>query len=149
MKKSTLIMIALIYVASIVIISVFGLKAVVYDEVIPVTKIECLNETDEKTTVKVDSKGKKLITIDYTEPGDEVTLTGTMVQLFWRVLPDNATTKDVRFVYNTELARVKFVKNNEGKELGLILFTGKVKLDVQIVSTDGTRVYQDVTIWVK
>lgn len=149
MKKSTLIIIALIYVASIVIISVFGLKAVVFDEVIPVTKIECLNETDEKTTVKVDSKGKKLITIDYTEPGDEVTLTGTMVQLSWRVLPDNATTKDVRFVYNTELARVKFVKNNEGKELGLILFTGKVKLDVQIVSTDGTRVYQDVTIWVK
>lgn len=149
MKKSTLIVIALIYVASIVIISVFGLRAMVFDEVIPVTKIECLNETDEKTTVKVDSKGKKLITIDYTEPGDEVTLTGTMVQLSWRVLPDNATTKDVRFVYNTELTRVKFVKNDEGKELGLILFTGKVKLDVQIVSTDGTRVYQDVTIWVK
>ena len=51
MKKSTLIMIAIVYIASIVLISLFGMKSVVYNEVIPVTKIECLNETDSKTEV--------------------------------------------------------------------------------------------------
>ena len=43
MKKSTLIVIAIIYIASIVVISVFGLKMVIWDVVIPVKSIECLN----------------------------------------------------------------------------------------------------------
>ena len=59
MKKSTLIIIGLIYIASIVVISVFGLKAVVYRPVIPVTKVECLNESDEFTTVSVNNEGLK------------------------------------------------------------------------------------------
>ena len=147
MKKATVILIGIIYLASIVIISIFGLKAVIYDEVIPVTSIECLNETDEKTEVKLDVDGNKIIKIKYEEPGDPETLTGTMVQLSWRVLPDNATNKEVRFVYNTNLTRVNFVKDENGRELGLILFTGKVVLDVSIVSTDGTKVIEKVTIW--
>lgn len=148
MKKATLIVIGIIYLASIVIISVFGLKSVIYNEVIPVTSIECLNETDENSTVTI-SDGKKLIKVPFTEPGDPETLTGTMVQLTWRVLPDNATTKNVRFVYDTNLTRVNFIKDDEGNELGLILFTGPTLLDVKIVSTDGTRVFEEVTIWVR
>jgi len=71
-----------------------------------------------------------------------------MLQLLWRVLPDNASNKEIRFVYNENLTRATFIKNNDGKELGLILFSGKVKLDLSIVSTDGTRVTEDITIWV-
>ena len=149
MKKSTLIVIGIIYIASIVIISVFGLKAVVWDVVTPVTAIECLNETDDKCTV-TEEDGKKFIKIKFDEPGklENGVPTGTMLQLYWRVLPDNATNKEVRFVYNTELTRVNFIKNNDGTELGLILFSGKVKLDLSIVSTDGTRVVEDIIIWV-
>lgn len=149
MKKSTLIVIGIIYIASIVIISVFGLKAVVWDVVTPVTAIECLNETDDKCTV-TEEDGKKFIKIKFDEPGklENGVPTGTMLQLYWRVLPDNATNKEVRFVYNTELTRANFIKNNDGTELGLILFSGKVKLDLSIVSTDGTRVVEDIIIWV-
>ena len=43
MKKSTLMVIGIIYIASIVVISVFGLKTVIWDVVIPVKSIECLN----------------------------------------------------------------------------------------------------------
>ena len=39
MKKATLIIIGVIYIASIVLISVFGLKSVIYEEKIPVTHI--------------------------------------------------------------------------------------------------------------
>ena len=121
-----------------------------WDVVVPVTSIECLNETDDKATVEETADGKKFIKIKYGEPGsiEDGIPTGTMLQLEWRVLPDNATTKKVRFVYNTELTRVNFVKNDNGEELGLILFTGKVKLSLQIVSTDGTRVVEEVDIWV-
>lgn len=150
MKKSTLLVIGILYIASIVAISVFGLKTVIWDVVIPVKSIECLNKSDDHADVSLTDDGKKFIKIKYEEPGviEDGIPKGTMLQLLWRVLPDNATNKEVRFVYNTELTRVNFVKNNDGKELGLILFTGKVKLDLQIVSTDGTRVVEDVVIWV-
>ena len=146
MKKTTMILIGIIYVASIVIISIFGLKSVVYNEVIPVTEITCLNETDEKTEVSVQN-GQKIIKIKYTEPGDEETLTGTMVQLSWRTLPDNASNKDVKFVYNTSQDVATFIKDEQGKELGLILFTGKVMLNIKIMATDGSKVYTDVIVW--
>ncbi len=146
MKKATIILIAIVYLASIVIISIFGMKSVVYDEIIPVTEIQCLNKTDEKTEVTT-SGNRKLIKVKYTTPGDAESLTGTMVQLMWRVLPDDATTKGVKFVYDENLTRATFVKDEAGNELGLILFTGKVVLNVRIMSTDGSRVYTDVTIW--
>lgn len=150
MKKSTLLVIGILYIASIVAISVFGLKTVIWDVVIPVKSIECLNKSDDHADVSLTDDGKKFIKIKYEEPGviEDGVPKGTMLQLLWRVLPDNATNKEVRFVYNKDLTRVNFVKNNDGKELGLILFTGKVKLDLQIVSTDGTRVVEDIVIWV-
>lgn len=145
MKKSTLIMIAIVYIASIVIISIFGMKSVVYNEVIPVTKIECLNVTDDKTEVEYDGD-TKVISVQYKKPGNAENLTGTMVQLSWRVLPDNASNKKVKFVYN-QTTRAEFVKDEAGNEVGLILFTGKVVLNIKIMSTDGTQVFEEIVVW--
>ena len=145
MKKSTLIMIAIVYIASIVIISIFGMKSVVYNEVIPVTKIECLNVTDDKTEVEYDGD-TKVISVQYKKPGNAENLTGTMVQLSWRVLPDNASNKKVKFVYN-QTTRADFVKDEAGNEVGLILFTGKVVLNIKIMSTDGTQVFEEIVVW--
>lgn len=151
MKKATLMIIGIIYIASIVLISIFGLKSVMYEEIIPVTHIECINETDEFSTVKT-VNNKKRIELKYEEPGtiENGVPTGTILQLYFRVLPDNATNKEVRFVYNTDLTRVTFVKNEKtGKDTGLILFTGKCVLDVKIVATDGSKIEENITIWVK
>ena len=63
MKKSTLILIMIIYVASIVVINFFGLNVKVYNEVINVTSVECINETDEKANVVINDKGIKEIRI--------------------------------------------------------------------------------------
>ena len=145
MKKSTLIMIAIVYIASIVVISIFGMKSVVYNEVIPVTKIECLNVTDDKTEVEYDGD-TKVISVQYKKPGNAENLTGTMVQLSWRVLPDNASNKKVKFVYN-QTTRAEFVKDEAGNEVGLILFTGKVVLNIKIISTDGTQVFEEIVVW--
>lgn len=145
MKKSTLIMIAIVYIASIVLISLFGMKAVVYNEVIPVTKIECLNETDSKTEVYY-SGDMKVIKVKFTEAGNAETLKGTMVQLTYRVLPDNASNKNIKYVY-TENNRVEFVKGEDGREVGLVLIKGQVVLKVKIMAMDGSKVYTEVVIW--
>lgn len=141
-----MILIAIVYLVSIVFISIFGMKFVIFNSVIPVASIECLNNETDNILV-VDGK-KKLIKVKFDQPADVNTLSGTMLQLEWRVLPDNASNKDVKFVYNTNLTRVNFVKDESGRELGLILFSGVVVLDVRIMSTDGSRIFTDVTIWV-
>ena len=145
MKKSTIILIGIIYIAAIVFISVFGLNAKVYNEVIPVLSVECVNQSDENTIVK-DYNGKKLIRVHYTEPGNAETLEGTMVQLLYRVLPDNASNKRVKYIYNTDLTRIHFVKDEKGNDLGLVLFTGTGIFNVRIMAVDGSQRHTDVVI---
>lgn len=146
MNKSTVLIIAVIYFASIVFISIFGMTSVVYNTVIPVTEISCLNESDKNTEVEY-SGDKKLIKIKFESVGNVENLTGTMVQLNWRVLPDNASNKNVKFIYDQNTTRAEFIKDEGGNELGLILFLGKAVLNVRIMSTDGSRVYEDVVVW--
>lgn len=145
MKKAVMIIIGIVYLASIVIISIFGMRSVVFNEIIPVSKIECINVTDDKINVS-EENNIKIIKIKYDKPANTETNEGTMVQLEWRVLPDNATTKDVKFVYDPS-PRATFATDEAGREVGLILFTGKVVLPVKIMSTDGSRVYAELTIW--
>ncbi len=147
MKKSTLIIILIIYIASIAVINFFGMTAKVYNEIINVTKVECINETNDRVEVKINSEGKKILKVKYEEPANEENLTGTMLQLAWHVYPDNATKKDVQFVFNRNNDHVKFYKDEKGRETGLILFTGKAMLDVKIMSTDGTKTYTTVLVW--
>ena len=145
MRKSTIIIIAIIYIASIVAISMFGLRAKIFKEVIPVTSVECVNTTDEKTIVE-EMNGKTIINIKYDGPGDPVTLQGTMVQLYYRVLPDNASNKRVKYVYNDTLTRLQFVTDENGNQLGLILFSGIGIFNIRIMATDGSPHYADVVI---
>lgn len=147
MKKINLIVIGIVFVASVVLISIFGMKIVIYNGVVPVTKIECLNQSDDKTTVSEISSGK-LIKIKFTTPGNKTDLSGTILQLVYRVYPDNATNKKVKFVYNRELTRVQMATDENGNELGLFLFSGTCYFTVQIMATDGSGLYDTVTIWV-
>lgn len=148
MNKATVILIAVIYVASIVFISLFGMRAIVYIEVVPVTRVECINTTDEKVTV-YESNGTKVLSLPFTTPGEinqYGNAEGTYLQLYWRVYPDNASNKEVRFVYNTDLTRFEFVKDGEGNDLGLILFNGPTTFSLSIMATDGTRVSDTILI---
>ena len=104
MKKSTIIMIAIVYIASIVFISLFGMRAIIFEEVIPVTKVECINVSDERVTV-TESNGSKVLNIPFTEPGtldENGSPQGTFVYINVRVYPDNATNQNIIFVYNED-----------------------------------------------
>jgi hypothetical protein len=88
MKKSVIILIAIIYVASIALVSFFGLKFKVFEEVVPVESVEILDENlkpgnenfDFYTVIELDSEGKGRYQIKY------------------RVHPDNATNQEVDFI---------------------------------------------------
>lgn len=146
MKKSTLIIIIIIYIASIPIINLFGMNVKLYNAKVNVSAIECLNETDENCTV-TENNGKKTLKVKFTEAADPVNLTGTMLQLNWRVAPDNATVKDVEFVIRGNKDHIEMYKDAEGNGTGLILFSGKAMVNIDIVSTDGTKVLTTVLVW--
>lgn len=145
MKKTTLIIIGLIYVASIVLVSMFGLNAIVYKKIIPVLSIECVNETIGDVQVD-DSKVKKVIKIQYTDPGDIESLTGTILQLEFRVLPDNASDKSIRYIYDREsYPQVQF-HQIDGRETGAIVFTGPAMFTLKIVAGDNSGVSTEILI---
>ncbi len=139
MKKSTLIIIGVIYIASIVIISVFGLVPKIYRKVYPVTKIECLNETDEKTIVRKNGDEFTII-VKFTEPANANDMSGTILQLRWRVYPDNATDNNVQFIYDKTRKNFQFVQDESGRELGTVLFFAPATFNLTILAADGSGV---------
>lgn len=123
MKKSVIILIGIIYIASIVFISFFGMKMVLYNETVYVEKVECINDD-----IKENSSGEKYIILNYEE--------GLVYQIRWRVYPDNASNKEVEFVYD------KQNKMAEINAFGAVIFKPMTRtntLSVQIRSTDGTN----------
>lgn len=162
MKKATIMIIGIIYVASIVIISIFGLKSLGYIKIIPVTSIEFSYIENENITETTGSNGEKVIKIKYGEPGIEKPPSGTMLQFTPHVYPENASDKKVKYVFadvlnvdvllpNGEVnkdARVKSIKNEDGTDLGLFLFTGKVIFTIEIKAIDGQGASTEVKVWV-
>ena len=145
MKKSTLVIIAIVYVASIIFISFFGMKYKVYNEFFPVTEILILNEKDERTYIGETSAGEMLIATPFTKPANKEDISGTMIQLMWKVVPDNATIKDVQFIYE-ENPLVEFYETENGEKTGLVLFYGRTNIYVKIMSTDKRRIVTEVVL---
>lgn len=145
MKKANIIIVAVIYVASIALISFFGMEIAVLDPIVPVTEIQCINEEDNFTTIG-ELRGNMLITLTFTTAGNAADLSGTILQLYWRVYPDNASNSEVKFVYDTTNTSVTFITDSDGRQTGTILFASKTIIDVDIVATDGTKVSTTITI---
>ncbi len=148
MNKAVLIMIGICYVASILLISIFGMQVVVLNNVVPVTKVTCTNETDPANNVRVDrASGETKIYVTFTEPGDEASMTGTMLFLTYDVAPDNASSRRVRFEYDRDkYTQVKFITDQDGNELGLIMFQSPVLFRLTLVAMDGSNQSDSVLI---
>ena len=128
MKKSVVILIGIIYVASIALVSFFGLQAKMYNEKIYVERIEILNsdvrEKDDKKFVAIlpDDNGERKYQINY------------------RVYPDNATNSKVDFVYDTQNTNVSVDEN------GVVTFKKRGAVIVQIMATDGSGIITEIEI---
>lgn len=121
MKKSVVIIIALIYVASVALVSFFGLQFKVFEEVIPVERIEITNEGQkyhdrygDYYVLYPNEKGEWRIKIDY------------------RVYPENASNTKVDFAYEeVDCATVD--------EYGVVTFSEPGTLKVIIIAKDGSN----------
>ena len=134
MKKSTVILIALIYVASIAIVGFLGLEAKFYNDVIYPESIEILSE------YKVDNKtGNKYITL-ISNGGDNKTL-----QLESRILPDNASDKKIIYKLAPDCTTATI------DESGLLTFITESKnpisVKVYIYSNQNTTISDQILVY--
>lgn len=131
MKKSVITIIALIYVASVALVSFFGLQYKVFEEVVPVERVEITNEGQKPSAtfgdyivIEPNEKGERRIKIDY------------------HVYPDNASNTTVDFAYEqVDCASVD--------EYGVVTFSAPGVLKVTIIATDGTNAQDSITIIAK
>ena len=129
MKKSVIVLIAIIYVAAIGLVSFYGLKFKVFEEIIPVESVELLN-----TGLKVNDKGETYVVIRPDEKGRR------QYQLEYRVRPDNATDTKVRFEISSASGTATV------SETGLVVFEKTDTAKVFIIAADGSNAEVAITI---
>ncbi len=129
MKKSVVIIIALIYIASVALVSFFGLQFKVFDEVIPVETIEITNEGQKSSeqfgnylVIYPNEKGELRVKIDY------------------HVYPENASNTTVDFAYEQ-------IEGITVDEYGVVTFpSAGGSLKVRVIATDGSNVEDTILI---
>ena len=135
MKKSVIILIAIIYVASIALVSFFGLKFKVFEEVVPVESVKILDENlkpgnenfDYYTVRELDENGKGRYQIQY------------------RVYPDNATNQEVDFILTPMNSGDSSVPATID-ENGVVQFDRQGAVIVSVIARDATGEDAEVSI---
>ena len=135
MKKSVIILIGIIYLASIALVSFFGLKFKVFEEIIPVERVEILDDTlkpgnenfDFYKVIELDSDGKGRYQIKY------------------RVYPDNATNQEVDFILTPMNSGDDSVPATID-ENGVVIFDKQGAVIVSVVARDSTGEDSEVSI---
>ncbi len=131
MKKSVIILIALIYVASVALVSFFGLQFKVFEEVIPVERVEITNEVDDHN----DTWGDYIVINQPNEKGE------VRYQINYRVYPENATNTKVSFSYQAKPEDCATID-----EFGVVSFTKPGMIKVFVITTDGGDAQDTITI---
>ncbi len=129
MKKSVVIIIALIYVLSVITVTLFGLQHKSFNEIIYVSQVEII-----EPNASFDQNGGKYIRITPDESG------GGQYQLVWEVTPENATNTAVTFNYDKQKSYVTVDEN------GLVTFTGQGAITITVTAADGTSQSDSIQI---
>ena len=131
MKKSVVILILVIYLASVALVSFFGLQYKTFDEIIYTEKIEFLNDD-----IKTMDDGSLYAVVKQDES------TGLWVyQIKYRVYPDNATNSEVEYIYDKQKPGVTVDTTT-----GVVTFEERGALKVTIKPKDGTDISATVTL---
>ena len=128
MKKSVVILIALIYIASIALVGFFGLKFKVFEEIVYVSSIEFLNDDIQDAPEGIEDFDCYVV-ISPDENGNR------KYQIEYRVFPDKATKKGVIFSYDEASAAVAGITVDE---YGVVTFSGQGAITIQLIPEDGS-----------
>ena len=137
MKKSTIILIGLIYLVSIILVGVYGLQYKQFHQIVYATSVEVTNTPDKKATVQ--STGEEIKTY-FVYKNAETGL--RQFQIDWRIEPiETVTNKNVKFVY----------EDGHGytvSETGLVQFEkGGVVANIKVVPADGSNCSDVIKIY--
>ena len=139
MKKSVIILIGIIYVASIFVVGFFGMQIKAFNTIIYITDIEC---TNEEVVTKID--GTKEIKFDYDANKDDME---NSIILTYAVYPSNATAKGKDAVELFCDETHKLIRNEMWAVDGLtITFRSKGALTFYLKSLDGSNVIETINI---
>lgn len=132
-------LILVIYVASVAVIGVFGMKSVLYDEKIYIEKITCINEEAKDVEETIDGRTVTIqrVIIDYKESEE------TTFWIQWRVFPEDASFRRVEFVSGNEK-----VATVDGQ--GIVRFIKKGTVTIYINALDGSKIQGivNITAWI-
>ncbi|MDD4291806.1 MAG: hypothetical protein PHX51_06215 [Clostridia bacterium] len=96
MKKSVILVILVIYVISVVVVGYLGIKMKAYDEVVYAERIAVISDgvdVTQNTNTQYTDEGYPLIKIPF-----DVNKGVAVYQIEYRIYPDNATIKTVKFI---------------------------------------------------
>lgn len=133
MKKSTIFLIILVYIASFIIVGLFGVQIRAHDEIIYVESI-ALEKVDESVYKSSYIEGKKTYNfVSYYQDN-------LIVKIKANVLPANVTHGEVKVNYDSEICKIEVV---EAVYIYVTVFNdGYGSVDFDVVSTDG----KDLTV---
>ena len=137
MKKSTIIIIAFIYFASIILVGVYGLQYKTFNQIVYATSVEVINPPDK--LAKVEGSEEKIKTY-FVYKNKETGL--RQFQIEWHIEPiETITNKKVRFIYESD-------KGYTVSDTGLVEFTkGGVVANIKIVPDDGSDCFDVIKIY--
>lgn len=144
MKKSTVLLLSVVFLASILIVGFFGMKSLSYREVIYIDKIVPTSvqlSTDEKCSIKQDENGKYYIRVNYVED--------MVITLNYSITPENNT-----FNNKTNISITKCSVNNPNaveREFGAAFRVHqKCTFTIRVSAADRTGgAYFDLEVYLK
>ena len=158
MKKTIVIIILLIYIASIAVVNFFGLEVKVFDGITYVESIQCntitlRNENPVTLSPKQTLGGKPLFIFDfvpapedqpYSDDDESIITNPNAIQINYEVLPHLADETGVKFEYDTE-AMEGAVVFHELSHTFVFLKPNKV-ITITMKATDGSNKSKQICI---
>ena len=158
MKKTIVIVLLVVYIASIAVVNFFGLEVKVFDGITYVQGIQCNSITvQNEDPVTVESKqnlgGKPLFLFDfipadeanpYTEEDESIINNPNAVQINYEVLPHLADSTNVKFEYDRE-TNAGVVVFHETSRTFVFLKPNRA-ITVTIRATDGSNVSTQIVL---
>ena len=137
MKKSTVILIGLIYFASIILVGVYGLQYKTFNQIVYATSVEVTNTPDRLATVE---GSEEKIKTYFVYKDDTTGL--RRFQIEWRIEPiETVTNTKVRFVYEEG-------KGYTVSETGVVEFSkGGIVANIKVVPDDGSDCFDIIKIY--
>ena len=156
MKKTIVLIILAVYIASIAVVNFFGLQVRIFDGVTYVSRIDCESVRGKngeliKPTKYLDGN-VPLFVFDfippdpanpYTTDPESLLKNNNVIQINYEIWPHLATERSVRFEYDEHAGYAVYHELSNS----FIFLKGGVVLDVTIRATDGSNVCTKIAIY--